>query len=193
MLSSFLILRYFNPALLCPDVFGIIDRELSANVRRPLVLVRLLLLATFCDFLSNKYFIFMFPPQILVAFKNHSKLRQWCPLWRQGGIHAAFQWHQAEGHRHPQGVLQEGYGGSWAPRVLCGNVLFPLTRFILYFIFISFLFHFIIIISDRRLQTCQSGKRMKHASSFSTTPVSPFPRTSCTRSTGWCTRSGRRW
>jgi len=39
MISSFIILRYFNPALLCPDVFGIIDRDLSPNVRRALVLV----------------------------------------------------------------------------------------------------------------------------------------------------------
>jgi hypothetical protein len=39
MISSFVILRYFNPALISPDVFGIIDREISANVRRPLVLL----------------------------------------------------------------------------------------------------------------------------------------------------------
>lgn len=39
MVSSFLILRYFNPALLCPDVFGIIDREISNSVRRPFVLL----------------------------------------------------------------------------------------------------------------------------------------------------------
>lgn len=40
LISSFIFLRYFNPALLCPEAYGLTDRDLSATARRPLVLVR---------------------------------------------------------------------------------------------------------------------------------------------------------
>ena len=39
LISSFIILRYFNPAILVPDAFGLADREMQQNARRSLVLV----------------------------------------------------------------------------------------------------------------------------------------------------------
>lgn len=40
LVSSFIFLRYFLPAVLVPDAHGVADRDLSKTQRRPLILVR---------------------------------------------------------------------------------------------------------------------------------------------------------
>jgi len=115
MVSSLVILRYFNPALLCPDVFGIIDREVSNTVRRPLVLVYLPLIPL-SSFSSETNF-----PHY-AALKNHPKLCQRYNLWRERILHGTVQWNKRKGSGDPQRILPKGDWCARASRILCGSL-----------------------------------------------------------------------
>jgi len=98
LVSSFIILRYFNPAILVPEAFGLSDRDAGGGVRRSLTLVNFSLSLSLPFFVYS--FIFLMP-----AHQAAPKLRQRDCLWRQGGVHGRVQRQPRQGRADHERLL----------------------------------------------------------------------------------------